>query len=78
MPQRFDTIDLETLNLRPGDGRTIDARLRIDPVTLAGQGYEPVRTADFNPRHAGEDLLATVTVVDVRAPNPDEERRGRV
>jgi DUF177 domain-containing protein len=40
VPQRFDTIDLETLNLRPGDGRTIDARLRIDPVTLAGQGYE--------------------------------------
>jgi FKBP-type peptidyl-prolyl cis-trans isomerase 2 len=34
--------------------------------------------ADFNPPGAGEDLLATVTVVAVRPPRPDEERRGRV
>ena len=39
MPQRFDTIDLDTLNLRPGDGRRIDARLRIEPLSLAGQPY---------------------------------------
>lgn len=40
MPQRFDTIDLETLSLRPGDGRRIDARVRIDPISLAGQRYD--------------------------------------
>ena len=33
--------------------------------------------ADFNARGAGEELIATVTVVDVRSPTPDEERRGR-
>ena len=40
MPQRFDTLDLETLNLRPGDGRRIDARVAVDPVELAGQRYD--------------------------------------
>jgi uncharacterized protein len=40
VPQRFDTIDLETLSLRPGDGRRIDASVWIDPVSLAGQRYE--------------------------------------
>jgi uncharacterized protein len=40
VPQRFDTIDLETLNLRPGDGRRIDARLWIEPLSLAGQPYD--------------------------------------
>jgi uncharacterized protein len=40
VPQRFDIIDLETLSLRPGEGRQIDARVRIDPVSLAGQRYE--------------------------------------
>jgi len=34
--------------------------------------------ADFNPPGAGEELIATVTVVTVRSPTPDEERRGRV
>ena len=34
--------------------------------------------ADFNPRAAGEDLLASVTVVRVRGATADEERRGRV
>jgi FKBP-type peptidyl-prolyl cis-trans isomerase SlyD len=34
--------------------------------------------ADFNPAAAGQDLVATVTVVAVRAATPDEERRGRV
>jgi FKBP-type peptidyl-prolyl cis-trans isomerase 2 len=34
--------------------------------------------ADFNPPGAGEELIATVTVVAVRSPTPDEERRGRV
>lgn len=40
MPQRFDTIDLDTLNLRPGEGRHVDARVRIEPVSLASQPYE--------------------------------------
>jgi uncharacterized protein len=40
MPQRFDTIDLDTLSLRPGDGRRIDGRVRIDPLSLAGQRYD--------------------------------------
>jgi len=34
--------------------------------------------ADFNAPQAGEELVATVTVVAVRAPTADEERRGRV
>jgi uncharacterized protein len=40
LPQRFDMLDLETLNLRPGDGRRIDARVRIDRLSLGGQPYE--------------------------------------
>ena len=39
MLQPADTIDLETLSLRPGDGRRIDARVRVDPVSLGGQPY---------------------------------------
>jgi FKBP-type peptidyl-prolyl cis-trans isomerase 2 len=34
--------------------------------------------ADFNRPQAGQDLIATVTVVAVRFPTPEEERRGRV
>jgi FKBP-type peptidyl-prolyl cis-trans isomerase 2 len=33
---------------------------------------------DFNDPKAGKALLATVTVVAVRPPTPEEERRGRV
>jgi uncharacterized protein len=40
VPPRFDILDLETLNLRPGDGRRIDARVQIEPLSLAGQRYE--------------------------------------
>jgi uncharacterized protein len=40
VPQRFDTLDLETMNLRPGEGRRFDARVRIDPLSLAGQRYD--------------------------------------
>jgi FKBP-type peptidyl-prolyl cis-trans isomerase SlyD len=35
-------------------------------------------SADFNSPFAGQSLLATVTVVDVRRPTAEEERRGRV
>jgi FKBP-type peptidyl-prolyl cis-trans isomerase 2 len=34
--------------------------------------------ADFNTPQAGQDLVATVTVIEVRAATPDEDRRGRV
>src|SRR5437868_3451010 len=40
MPQRFDILDLETLNLRPGDGRRLDARVRVEGLSLGGQRYE--------------------------------------
>lgn len=39
-------------------------------------GAEEIR-ADFNDPNAGQTLHATVTVVHVRAPTPEEERRGR-
>lgn len=34
--------------------------------------------ADFNSPYAGQDLIATVTIVAVRRPTAEEERRGRV
>jgi FKBP-type peptidyl-prolyl cis-trans isomerase 2 len=34
--------------------------------------------ADFNAPFAGKDLTATVTIVGVRTPTPEEDRRGRV
>jgi uncharacterized protein len=40
--QPVDLFDLETLHLRPGDGRRIDADVRIDPLQLAGQRYPVV------------------------------------
>ncbi|MEX0993479.1 MAG: DUF177 domain-containing protein [Solirubrobacterales bacterium] len=40
MAQFADTLDLATLDLRPGDGRSIDLRVRVQPVTLAGERYE--------------------------------------
>jgi uncharacterized protein len=40
MPQRFDVLDLETLNLRPGEARRFDARVRIEGLSLGGQPYE--------------------------------------
>jgi uncharacterized protein len=43
VPQRFDILDLDTLNLRPGDGRWIDARVGIDPISLGGQPYGVMR-----------------------------------
>ena len=44
---------------------------------VAAVGAQEIQ-ADFNPPSAGQDLIATVTVVDVRAATPEEERRGRV
>lgn len=55
--------------LKSPDGKAL--RFRLLEI-----GDTEVR-ADFNAPYAGEDLLATVTVVDVRHATPDEERRGR-
>ena len=38
--RRFaDLIDLDTLHLRPGEGRRVDTEVRIEPLMLAGQRY---------------------------------------
>jgi peptidylprolyl isomerase len=55
--------------LKGPDGRAL--RFRLLEV-----GDAEVK-ADFNPPAAGQELSATVTVVAVRAPTPEEERRGR-
>lgn len=56
--------------LKAPGGKTL--RFRVLHV-----GTDEVR-ADFNSPQAGKALHATVTVVAVRAPTADEERRGRV
>jgi peptidylprolyl isomerase len=66
-------LDLEVggnYRIKANDGRLLRFR-------LVEMGLDVV-TADFNPLHAGKALLATVTVVAVRAATPAEERRGRV
>ena len=39
MPQRMDLFDLETLQLRPGEGRRLEADVHLDPVMLGGERY---------------------------------------
>jgi uncharacterized protein len=39
MPQRADLIDLQTLQLRPGEGRAMDTEVRLDALELGGQPY---------------------------------------
>lgn len=59
-----------TYRLKGADGRGIPFRVvavEDDQVTL-----------DFNDPNAGDELEATVTIVSVRAPTSEEERRGRV
>ena len=56
--------------LRAPDGKA----LRFRVVALE----DDVVRADFNARGAGQALLATVTVIAVREPTAEEERRGRV
>jgi FKBP-type peptidyl-prolyl cis-trans isomerase 2 len=66
-------LDLEVgraYRLKSPDGKTL--RFRLLEV-----GDTEVR-ADFNLPQAGQDLRAAVTVVAVRAPTAEEERRGRV
>jgi uncharacterized protein len=37
--QRIETLDIDTLHLRSGDGRRVDAAVPIEPLDLAGQRY---------------------------------------
>jgi hypothetical protein len=47
VPPFADLIDLETLHLRPGEGRPVDTTVRVAPLQLAGQRYEvPGGTVD--------------------------------
>jgi len=57
MAQRADLFDLETLHLRPGDGRRLDVDIRVDPLQLAGQKY-PVAGGQVSARL---DVSRTVT-----------------
>jgi FKBP-type peptidyl-prolyl cis-trans isomerase 2 len=66
-------LDLELgrdYRLKSPDGKML--RFRLLEV-----GEAEVR-ADFNAPQAGQDLRAAVTVVAVRLPTAEEERRGRV
>jgi FKBP-type peptidyl-prolyl cis-trans isomerase 2 len=70
LPPDLDlVVDGEYGIAAPGGQRV---RFRVLDVTA-----DEVR-ADFNPRAAGQELVATVTVVDVRPATVEEERRGRV
>jgi uncharacterized protein len=39
MLQKADTLDLDSLHLRPGGGARFDAEVRVEPVQLAGETY---------------------------------------
>ena len=70
LPPDLELVVGTDYRVKSPEGQTL--RFRLLEV-----GDDDVR-ADFNPRQAGQALLATVTVVEVRAASPDEERRGRV
>lgn len=40
MAPRIETLDIETLHLRSGDGKRIECVIPIRPLALAGQRYE--------------------------------------
>ena len=39
MPQRADTLDVESLHLPPGGGGRVEAEVPVEPVQLGGQRY---------------------------------------
>jgi FKBP-type peptidyl-prolyl cis-trans isomerase 2 len=70
LPPGLELVVGTEYRLKGPDGKAL--RFRVLDV-----GDETVR-ADFNPPQAGQELVATVTVLAVRAPTAEEERRGRV
>ncbi len=69
LPPDLAVVVGEEYRLKGPDGRALRFRvLAVDDTAVR---------ADFNPPHAGQDLLATVTVVAVRDATPDEAARGR-
>lgn len=70
LPPDLELVVGQEYRLKGPDGRLL--RFRLLEI-----GETDVR-ADFNSEHAGQELLATVTVLAVRAATADEDRRGRV
>jgi peptidylprolyl isomerase len=70
LPPELELRVGEEYRLKAPDGKALRFR-------LLGVDGASVR-ADFNSPGAGQDLLATVTVVAVRVATAEEERRGRV
>jgi FKBP-type peptidyl-prolyl cis-trans isomerase 2 len=69
-PPDLDLQEGSDYGIKGPDGK----RVRFRVMAMRAGEVE----ADFNDPRAGQALLATVTVVGVRAPTPDEDRRGRV
>ncbi|MCW5891930.1 MAG: peptidylprolyl isomerase [bacterium] len=69
LPPDLDLTVGDEYSLKSPDGKTLRFRL----LEIGGASVR----ADFNPPGAGQGLKATVTVIAVRPPTPDEERRGR-
>lgn len=70
LPPDLELVVGQEYRLRSPDGRELRFRL----LAVGDTDVE----ADFNPPRAGQALIATVTVVEVREATPAEERRGRV
>jgi FKBP-type peptidyl-prolyl cis-trans isomerase 2 len=70
LPPDLELTVGQEYRLKAPDGRALNFR-------LLEIGETEVR-ADFNAPQAGQALHATVTVVAVRDPSPEETRRGRV
>jgi FKBP-type peptidyl-prolyl cis-trans isomerase SlyD len=70
LPPELELTVGQTYRLKAPAGKVL--RFRLVEV-----GETEVR-ADFNAPQAGQALVATVTVLAVRAPTADERRRGRV
>jgi uncharacterized protein len=39
MARRMDLFDLDTLQLRPGEGRRLESEVQLDPLQLGGERY---------------------------------------
>jgi peptidylprolyl isomerase len=70
LPPDLDLVVGEDYRLKGPDGKPLRFR-------LLAVGEDEVR-ADFNAPHAGQALIAVVTIVGVRPPTAEESRRGRV